>query len=278
MGTVRHPRGRLPRRVYWIRRGVVLLVAFALVFGIGKLLGGNGQDPQGGIEASTISAQEQKSSSGASMGPVAPSRIPRAKAKAVPLLPPSGECRDDDVSVIPSVPQAWGARPIVIRLGLQGLQPACTFKVSPESLVVKITSGSDRIWSSQDCPTSIPESDVVVRSGVPTNVDVTWNGRRSDTGCPSQLDWAGPGFYHVYAAAMGSTPTDLQFEITRAPTKTITKTARPKPSQSPSQAPGQAPTSSADRPSSTPKAKASPDAAVSGKGSKCGGDNAAGSC
>ena len=64
---------------------------------------------------------------------------------------------------------------------------------------------------------------------MPTNVNVTWSGRRSDTGCPAQTNWADQGFYHVFAAALGSTPTDVQFEVTRAPTKTVTKTAKPKP-------------------------------------------------
>ncbi len=102
---------------------------------------------------------------------------------------------------------------------------------------------------------------------MPTNVDITWNGRRSDTGCPAQTDWADQGFYHVYAAALGSTPTDVQFEVTRAPTKTVTRTAKPKPSTKPSPS-----TSSSAKPSG----KAS--STVSGKGSKCGGDNAASSC
>jgi hypothetical protein len=275
MGSVRHPRGRLPQRVYWVRRSIVLAVALLLVFGIGKLLGGNGQDPAGsGVEASNTAAQQQQSSSSpAVVGPMAPSTTTRTKASKGPLLPPSGTCQDDEVSVLPSVPRAWGAGDIVIRLGLQGIQPACTFKVSPESVVVKITSGSDRIWSSQDCPTSIKPADVVVRSGVPTYVNVVWNGRRSDDTCSRTAAYANAGYYHAFAAVLGSTPTDTQFEITRAPTDYVTKTAKPKPSQSPS-----ASVKSTPKPKTNPKPKPTPTATVSGKGSKCGGDNAAGSC
>jgi len=271
MGSVRHPRGRLPQRVYWVRRGVVLAMALLLVFGIGKLLGGNGQDPAGtGVEASNTSAQQEQSSSSApTVGPVAPSVSPgTTKGPKAVLLPPSGECKDDEVSVLPSVPRAWGAGDITIRLGLQGIQPACTFKVSPESVVVKITSGSDRIWSSQDCPDSIKPADVVVRNGVPTYVNVVWSGRRSDDTCSRTAAWANAGYYHAFAAVLGSTPTDTQFEVTRAPTDFVTKTAKPKPSQSPSQSPA----------TTKPKATSTPSATVSGKGSKCGGDNAAGSC
>ena len=122
MGSVRHPRGRLPQRVYWVRRSLVLVVALLLVFGIGKLLGGNGQDPAGsGVEASNTAAQQQPSSSAPTVGPVAPSTSPGAKVPKAVLLPPSGECKDDEVSVLPSVPRAWGAGDITIRLGLQGI-------------------------------------------------------------------------------------------------------------------------------------------------------------
>ena len=273
MGSVTHPRGRLPQRVYWIRRGIVVAVALLLVFGIGKLLGGNENDPGGSdVAASNTSAQEQSPSSSPSVvAPVAPATTHGPRTKAVPLLPPSGACQDDEVSVLPSVPRPWGAQPIVIRLGLQGIQPACTFKVSPESVVVKITSGSDRIWSSQDCPSSIKPADVVVRNGVPTYVNVVWSGRRSDDTCSRDTPWADKGYYHAFAAVLGSTPTDVQFEVTRAPTAVITRTAKPKPSPTPTPA-GNTSGKSQARP--TP----SPSVTVSGKGSKCGGDNAAGSC
>lgn len=270
MGSVTHPRGRLPQRVYWIRRSLVLVVALLLVFGIGKLLGGNGKDPAGaGVEASNTSAQEQQQSSAPpSVAPVAPVTSPSSKVKQQ-LVAPTGDCKDDEVSVLPSVPRAWGAQPIAIRLALTGIAPACTFKVSPESVVVKITSGSDRIWSSQDCPSSIKPTDVVVRNGVPSYVNVVWSGRRSDDTCSHGAPWADAGYYHAFAAVLGSTPTDVQFQITRAPTAVITKTAKPKPSQSPTATPKhKVPAKPANSPTST----------SSGKGSKCGGDNAAGSC
>ncbi len=267
MGSVRHPRGRLPRRVYWVRRSIVLGVALLLVFGISRLIGSTGEDdPGSSIKASTTSAKQRTPAASGTLGPVAPPKKIRLKSKA-PLAPPSGECRDDDVSVLPTVPRAWAGGPIVIRLQLTGTQPACTFDVSPESLVVKIASGEDRIWSSQDCPQTIHETEVVVRSAQPVEVPVTWNGRRSDDQCTPGLDWALPGFYHVFSAALGSAPTDVQFEVTHAPVARKTKTAKPKPSQSPS------PSANAK-----PKAKPSPSATGKGKGSRCGGDNTASSC
>jgi hypothetical protein len=273
MGSVRQQRGRLPQRVYWVRRSVVLGVALLLVFGITRLIGGIGEDdPDSSIKASTTSAEQKAPSASVTLGPVAPSEKIRLRANA-PLAPSSGECRDDDISVRPTVPRAWAGGPIVIRLQLSGTQPACTFKVASESLVVKIASGEDRIWSSQDCPQTIQEREVVVRSAVPVEVPVTWNGRRSDDQCTPGLDWALPGFYHVFAAALGSAPTDVQFEVTQAPTRTVTRTAKPKPSVT-------TPPKSESTPAakSSPSAQSSTKATVPGEGSKCGGDNVASSC
>ncbi len=278
MGSVTRPRGRLPRHVYWVRRGVVLGIALLLVFGVNRLIGGTGEDnPSASLQANNSSAEQQPDPSpSVTLGPVAPSKTLRFKAQ-VPLAPPSGECRDDEVSVLPSVPRAWAAGPIVIRLALQGTQPACTFDVSPESLVVKIVSGEDRIWSSQECPKAIPTKQVVVRSSQPVQVPVTWSGRRSDEECRNGTDWARLGFYHVYAAALGSTPRDVQFEVTHAPPLEKTKTAKPKPSTTPSPSAKASPSAkSSVKP--TPKVKPSPSKNVSGKGSKCGGDNAASTC
>ncbi len=230
MGSERQHRRRLPRRVYWVRRGVVLALALLLVFGTSKLLGQNGGDAtSAGATARTSPATQQPSLT--PVGPSAPAKKLRAKAK-VPLVAPSGECLDDEVSVLPAVERAWAGAPITIGLSLTGTQPACTFDVSAETLVVKIVSGKDRIWSSQDCPLSIPKTQVVVRSSQPVEIPVVWSGRRSDEKCSSSPGWALTGFYHVFAAALGSSPSDLQFEVTRGPAVRVTKTPKPRPSTS----------------------------------------------
>lgn len=280
MASVTHPRGRLPRRVYWVRRAVVLGVALLLVFSIGKLIGSTGSDPTA-IKASTSSATGAVSGAqNLAIGPFAPARVGRQQKATVPLVAPNGECADDEVSVVPTVPRAWAGGPISIRLDFQGTQPACTFKVSPQSLVVKVASGSDRIWSTQDCPQAVPVREVVVRSGASTVLPITWSGRRSEAGCASLLAWALPGFYHVYAAALGSTPGDVQFEITRAATRVITRAPKPtvSPSATASRGATASPSATATPKKRTAKPTSSPSPTAAGKGSKCGGDNAAGSC
>jgi hypothetical protein len=153
----------------------------------------------------------------------------KPKKTETPLAQPTGPCRSSDVVVTPKVRETARAGGVVhLRLKLTTIEtPACTWTVSPESLVVKITSGEDRIWSSQDCPRAVPQTDVVVRKDVPAKVDMGWRGQRSDSVCSRQPAWALPGFYHVEAAAFGAEPTDVQFEL-QAPVAP-TRTAKPKP-------------------------------------------------
>jgi hypothetical protein len=266
MGSVRQPRGRLPRRVYWFRRLLVLGLAAALVLGIGTLLGGLGSDdPPPAARARTTSAEPRDvPSSQVPIGPVAPDKklLRQQKRTETVLVPPSGECREDEVSVVPEVARAAGGGPIVLRLELSGTQPACSFEVSPETLVVKITSGKDRIWTSQECPRAIPKTSVVVRSAVPATVPVTWSGRRSDETCSNRTAWALPGFYHVHAAALGSAPSDVQFEVTVPSRPVVTRTAKPKPSATATTGPRTATspgaTATTTEPEPRPTAKPSP--------------------
>jgi hypothetical protein len=167
---------------------------------------------------------------------------------ATPLATPSGPCRVSDVSVIPTVPNAPGGGDIPIILQLVGTEPACDFQVSAKTLAVKITKNDSTFWASWQCPASVPKTQVVVRSGVPATVPVTWNGKASDDTCSNHTQWAGAGTYHVYSAAMGSSPQDLEFQVTKPQPAVRTKTVKPKPQQkSASASPSESPSASASK-------------------------------
>jgi hypothetical protein len=246
--------------VYWFRRTLVLLTALALVFAIGRLLNGSGgggsPSDTARVTASSPSADVSHGVAGpmpilpATTGPTTRAAPPSPTgAPPVVLAAPTGPCALDEITVTPSVPTAVAGGPVQLQLALTGIKPACTFTASSDTLVAKVTSGNDRIWSSQDCPTSIKRSSVVVRSADPTTVTVTWSGRRSDQQCSRSTAWALPGYYHLTAAVIGSEPNDGQFRLTSPPRPVITKTARPHPVKK-----------------------------KTGAGTVCGGDNAATSC
>lgn len=241
MAAAPRPRGRLPRRVYWVRRTLVVLVALVVVLGLVQLVRGFAPDDAPAQRAATSSGTTREDTSATprampTYGPVAVQGLtPRQRRQAVQAAP-TGECRPDEISVLPVVDKAEAGGRIQIRLDLQGTQPACTFEVSDESLVVKVvTDDGTRFWSTQDCGRGVPRSDVVVRSAQPTSVTVTWSGRASDPDCTDQPAWALPGFYEVYAAAAGSSPTDVPFEVTRPSVRYVTET--PSPTATPTEKP-----------------------------------------
>jgi hypothetical protein len=267
------PRGRLPQRVYWFRRSLVLATALALVFGIAHLLGAGGSSTDG---RATITAARTRTSpppasslgSGSSVGSPQLSGGTPTTTPSTALPTPTGPCTAADVTVTPVVGTAAAGRSIPIQLRLTGTQPACTFTVSPQTVVLKVTSGVDRVWSSQDCPRAIPTQSVAVRSAAPTTVRVSWDGRRSDSSCSRATAWAEPGYYHALAAALGSRPSDVQFRLTLPSRPVVTRTARPKPGRSATPSPSGGSSGS----TSTPTAGAT--TGVPGKQSACGGDNA----
>ncbi|WP_310961441.1 hypothetical protein [Nocardioides terrisoli] len=279
MSALSRPAGRLPARVYWFRRALVLSVALLLVFGFAHLLGGGGSG--GGSGGAQLAGDVHSTSPSPTPTPAGPMAVQTLaagtsakKAKkttsptpSVPLAAPDGACAADDITVTPSVPHPHAGGPITIDVKLTATRPACTFAVSSKTLAVKITSGSDSIWTSQDCPRAVPKKSVVVRSALPAVVPVTWNGRRSSGNCGPSNAWATPGYYHALAAAIGSEPSDTQFSLSLPPRPVVTKTAHPKPKRTTSTGGSKAGAKSTQSPGS-----------VQGTESSCGGDNAAGTC
>jgi hypothetical protein len=248
MSTVTRPRRPLPKRVYWTRRVLVLVLALGLVFGIAHLLGTGGAStstarPVGATASPDSSAPGSTANAAPSAGggthrkgrSARASKAAKARASktVTPLAVPTGPCDARDVRVMPGVVgTAHAGSPVTFELTLRTVEsPACTWTVSPSTLVVKLTSGTDRIWSTQDCKGAVPDESVVVRKDHDASVQLTWRGQRSDATCSRTTSWAQPGFYHIEAAALGAEPTDVQFELCDPAPVTITPSPTAEPSK-----------------------------------------------
>lgn len=232
-------RGRLPARVYWVRRLMVLGIAVLLVVGLARLLGGSSDGSSGPDRASTVadaSAAAVATSSVPTGTPATTGAHPRRDHRATPtptptpVAMPSGPCAPGDIAVTPSVPHPYAGRDIALVLDLSTLTtPACTWKLSGSTLALKITSGADLIWTSVQCPRAIPTEDLVLRQSTPTRVRLTWDARRSEPGCPRLTDWARLGTYHLHVAALAGQPQDTTFTLVTPPPTEVTKTVSPQP-------------------------------------------------
>jgi len=263
-------RGPLPARVYWVRRTMVLTTAVLLVVAIARMLGGGSDASSGSDPAAALVADGSPTVSATLTDEASAHRTARepgkraSRSKEPKLAQPQGPCSNDDIAVTPLVEDAVGGHDVPITLQLRTqVAEACTWRVSPGTVTVNITSGKDRIWTSRDCPASIETRDVIVRRAVTTDVTVVWReARRSKSdGCTRSADWALPGWYHVTAAALGGEPSDLQFELTAPAAATITKTAKPKnsPSSSPSTSPSGRPVAPDHGSTKSPSGAVEPD-------------------
>lgn len=249
MSALIRPRGSLPARVYWFRRSLLLVLACALVFGIGRLLGGGGSDepPPAATPAASTSSAGTTPAVRPFVGPTpfapAPAKgtkpqgngttvAPTAQPTA-PLAQPTGACEPRSITVTPALLSARAGQDVLIPLDFTGTQPACTFTVSADSLALKVALDGQRIWTTQQCPEAIREQRIVVRSAHPARVLVTWSGRRSDEECSTLTSWALPDTYQLDAAVIGSEPSTSTFRLETPPRPVITKTASPKPQPKP---------------------------------------------
>lgn len=228
------PRRRHPARVYWLRRLLAFAVLAALVVGgvgLGRLLTGLVGSETGAAQTTSAEPGESADAPPASAsdgtgadrepGPTAQTTQKNQKNQKKaggnskpPPAEPDGPCAEEDVVVTPSVKRAVGA-PITIRLDLTTLESdACFWRVSPETLTMRITSGEDEIWTSRECPGALPTQAVVVRKERRTRVRVDWSARRSDEDCSIFAEWALPGYYQVQAAAFAGEPREDRFELT----------------------------------------------------------------
>lgn len=262
MSGVTRPRGPLPQGVYWARRAVVLGMAILLVAGLGSLLtkfgGTNGTTQQGTLAGQTTtkskaSVTKPTASPSPTYGALQKPMMAKTKGNQV-ASPASGPCDDAALTVTPQVATVFGGRTLKLPLAVTTSGDACNWTASKSSLVVRISSGSDRIWSTQDCPDAISSQPVVVRptGEQQTTIEVTWSGRRSVAGCLKGTKWASPGYYHVTAATLGGQPTDIQFQVLKPPRGTRTETITPSPKPTKSSKPKQ------HKPTKKPTKKPSP--------------------
>lgn len=74
----------------------------------------------------------------------------------------------------------------------------CTFDVGPKALLIRISSGPDRVWSSSQCVAGAGANLQLLRRGVPYLATLDWDRKRCTTGAH-----AGPGTYVISVSAPG---------------------------------------------------------------------------
>jgi hypothetical protein len=98
---------------------------------------------------------------------------------------------------------------------INGAPIACVLTVNPRNFELKIYSGTDRIWSSKDCARLVKPTTKTLASQQAFEWKMTWNGRRSRTGCKQRPEIPKPGTYFATSQYAGAAPVQLRMILHR---------------------------------------------------------------
>lgn len=86
----------------------------------------------------------------------------------------------------------------------------CAFSVSPEQYQLTITSGIDRVWSTEDCARLVHSAKVTLKPGHSVAWSIVWSGKRSLQGatCKSNPEPVKAGYYHATSELEGTPAQD----------------------------------------------------------------------
>ena len=198
--AIGRPVGPLPPAVYWRRRVLTLLAALFAVFLLGRVFGGGAaaEPPPGqATESSPIPVP--------TVAPATPTPARAVPTRAGPTRtrsarPAATACAAAAIEVrvrADSRAYAGDRRPkFTLQFGNISRAP-CRLDVGPNALELVVTSGDDRIWSSDDCNPSRRSEVTTFAPGERQAVAVTWTRDRSAAGCPRDRPAAKPGTYVV---------------------------------------------------------------------------------
>jgi hypothetical protein len=242
MSTVLHPVGPEPARTYWIRRALILVaVLIVVIIVLAVVLGSIGSpaaadDPPPGDPS--VSGSSSSTVSPATITPTStpttyPSSSPSAGTPSLKSTPTS-RARTATPSPTPTKIVPVACQPATLRATLTGkqrLKPkahntfalslingapiACVLTVNPQNFELKIYSGTDRIWSSKDCASLVKPTTKTLASQQALEWKMTWDGRRSRSGCKQRPEIPKPGTYFATSQYAGAAPVQLRMILHR---------------------------------------------------------------
>jgi hypothetical protein len=93
---------------------------------------------------------------------------------------------------------------------INGGEEACAVTVDSKNFQLRIYSGSDRIWSTRDCPSLITPISTQLDSQQAVEWKITWNGLRSASGCEQDSESLEAGNYVATAEFSDAEPVKLR--------------------------------------------------------------------
>jgi len=203
-----HPTGPQSPGVYWVRRALVVVVLLVALLGVRWLLTGRG----GGTPSATPPTPTPTSST-------SHSSTPTTSTSSAPKPTPTGAvaCTKEQISVTASTDAASypvGSTPR-LRMTIENTSSTpCTRDIGAAQNELLITSGTARVWSSDDCSPGGGSQVVTMAPGQSYSVAVTWLGKLSAKGCPANQPAATKGTYKLTGRNGDLTSAPAVFALT----------------------------------------------------------------
>ena len=200
------PVGPLPSSTYWVRRGV-LAVGVLLVLLLVRSCAGGG-DPSPSARTTALPTTRPKVTTPASTAPASTRPTPSRVASPTPSASPGrvAACRDADLSLVAATDSpsyAVGASPVLSLLVRNTGTTPCRRDLGSGAVELRVYSGADRIWSSDDCGAARGSDPRTLAVGASRSVRLSWSGRRSRQGCTGPRTLAVAGTYQLRARVGG---------------------------------------------------------------------------
>jgi hypothetical protein len=187
------PLGPLPASTYWRRRVLLLVVLVIVILLLAKACGGDGKKNTAGAGSSpkpsaAASTQPSVASSvAASPGPASPAALQSCRDTVLQIT------TESDAEAYPS----GGAPKFTLTVRNIG-SVACRRALGPDAVELRVLSGEDRIWSSDDCNEAKGQGVLTLKPGEAQALSVRWPGKRTKPHCVVG-EVAQPGTYRVSA-------------------------------------------------------------------------------
>lgn len=203
--------------VYWRRRMSVLVAVLVVVAVVAWACSSGSDGPQQSSSAQTVTSSSPAADpllAGLPTVTLSGSATPSPKHTKPKTTPsptvkprkPGQPCLEDDLVLNMQGRQelyADGAKPNFM-LTLVNTGPVmCTADVGPRAMEVRITSGSDRVWSTADCISGAGTQQMKMERGIPFVRSLDWDRRRSSDDCQAKRPDALPGTYVAVVRAYG---------------------------------------------------------------------------
>jgi hypothetical protein len=200
MDGLRHPVGTEPSEVYWKRRLAVVIAIAVVALMVWLVVGSLG------------------STAPATTPTPAPSVSPSPSANPTSVAALNRPCTGADVTLaIAANPRNFAAPTLPsfdVTIVQVGSSP-CKLDTAAANTSLLITSGSDRIFSSTDCPkdTTIKPQQLLLQPGAQEGLTLQWDRKRSAVGCKTVAAIPRPGTYNATLTIQGIATSAAVFTL-----------------------------------------------------------------